>query len=206
MAVTFDDNFDNKFYEHMLDYYRNADIDELFGGNTDLTYDEKFKTLCTNIFATAIANKYKGKPIEEIQARIACEMINYLSWYLLRESYCMVYPVIKSQVARKDYQCFLSRNDIRKGSYYYRYTPLIVATEYPENPRSYKTFKLSEIIICHEVMGQYLPESIRELDSMAYYANYPEAKEKLAVDYEHFHNVLKHPLSLVPIKNPLKRS
>ena len=195
MAHIINDNLDNVFCS-LADY---IDVESSIKV-VDPVYNQQFRELCTNIFATIIANKYKGKPIEEIQDSINCEMENYLSWYLLRESYCMVYPLIRYQVARKNYQCFLSRNDIWKGSCYYRYMPLIIATDHPDNPKTYKKYKLSEIIICHEVMEDSLPTNINGLDNMAYHANYALLDDNSTIDYEHFSHVLGSQLSLIPIK------
>ena len=137
----------------------------------DYIYEKNFRTLCTNPFATYIANKYKGEPIEKIIDHMYEDMIMFESMYLLSGKLCMVYPNIKSQVALKDYPCFLSNDEIKKGTRYLRYDPFVIATNNPDNLKSYQAYKLNKIIICREYFEYYLPTTISELDTFACYAD-----------------------------------
>lgn len=164
----------------------------------DYIYEKNFRTLCSNPFATFIANKYKGRPIDEIIDLIYEELILFESTYLLSGKLCMVYPNIKSQIALKDYPCYLSNDEIKKGTRYLRYDPFIIATNNPDNLKSYQSYKLNKIIICREFFEYYLPTNIGELDTFAYYTdnNYDDP----SVNYGRLNRMIGEGLVLKPIK------
>lgn len=161
-------------------------------------YEKNFQALCTDPFTTMIANNYKGRPIEEIMEHIYEDLISYESYYLLSGKLCLVYPVIKSQIALKDYQCAFSNDIIRKGTRYLRYDPFIVATSNPNNPKSYQPYKLCREIICTEYYEYYLPDNINDLDNMACYAD--NCMDDPDINYRCLNDYMGQCMTLKPIK------
>ena len=159
-------------------------------------YNEVLKELGTNIFVRATIDAYYGRPIEEIYERID----EFLSFHILEGKYCMVYPGITYPLprARKCYPSYLSTDIIMKGDSYARYNPLVIATTNINDPSKYKAYKLDRPIICTAHQELYLPQTINELDNMAYKTDY--CIEDSTINYRILNDYMGGQMTLKPLK------
>lgn len=166
------------------DYYYNLSLEEINMINNKEEkefainlYKEELKQLAIDRLSKKIINSNMGKSIKEIAYKLESVYYENTSIYTFPNDIVLFYPSIKEYRASNNIICHVTGSEIRKGSYYYSYRPLL------ENISDGHIYVLDKAIKSENTEDDFFPLTIKEFDSLNEKIDNSYYLEDLEYDY-----------------------